>query len=70
MHSLWSGTITFGLVSISVNLLSAVRPRRTAMKLVDKDGHALGREYHCSKDDCKCWRQPWRALAALASALL
>lgn len=51
VRSLWSGTITFGLVSIPVNLLSAVRPRRTAMKLVDKDGHALGREYHCSKDD-------------------
>jgi DNA end-binding protein Ku len=28
-----------------------VRPRQTAMKLVDKSGHALGREYHCSKDD-------------------
>jgi len=51
VRSLWSGTITFGLVSIPVNLLSAVRPRRTAMKLVDKDGRALGREYHCSKDD-------------------
>ena len=47
----WSGTITFGLVSIPVDLLSAVRPRQTAMKLVDKSGHALGREYHCSKED-------------------
>lgn len=46
----WSGTITFGLVSIPVNLYSAVRPRQTAMKLVDKSGNALGREYHCSKD--------------------
>jgi DNA end-binding protein Ku len=48
---MWSGTITFGLVSIPVDLLSAVRPRQTAMKLVDKSGHALGREYHCSKED-------------------
>jgi DNA end-binding protein Ku len=47
---MWSGTITFGLVSIPVDLLSAVRPRQTAMKLVDKSGHALGREYHCSKE--------------------
>jgi len=48
---MWSGTITFGLVSIPVDLLSAVRPRQTAMKLVDKSGHALGREYYCSKED-------------------
>lgn len=50
VRSLWSGTITFGLVSIPVDLLTAVRPRQTAMKLVDADGHALGRQYHCSKE--------------------
>lgn len=50
VRSLWSGTISFGLVSIPVDLLSAVRPRQTAMKLVDKSGHALGRQYHCSKE--------------------
>jgi DNA end-binding protein Ku len=50
VRSLWSGTITFGLVSIPVDLLTAVRPRQTAMKLVDTDGHALGRQYHCSKE--------------------
>lgn len=53
MRPLWSGTITFGLVSIPVELVTAVRPRQTAMKLVDKAGHALGREYHCSKEDKK-----------------
>ena len=50
VRSMWSGTITFGLVSIPVDLMSAVRPRQTAMKLVDKAGHALGREYHCSEE--------------------
>lgn len=53
VRSLWSGTITFGLVSIPVDLLSAVRPRQTAMKLVDTAGHALGRQYHCSKEGRK-----------------
>jgi DNA end-binding protein Ku len=53
VRPLWSGTITFGLVSIPVELVTAVRPRQTAMKLVDKEGHALGREYHCSKEDKK-----------------
>jgi len=53
VRPLWSGTITFGLVSIPVELVTAVRPRQTAMKLVDKADHALGREYHCSKEDKK-----------------
>ena len=53
VRSFWSGTITFGLVSIPVDLLSAVRPRQTALKLVDKAGHALGRQYHCSKEGTK-----------------
>ncbi len=52
-RALWTGTITFGLVSIPVDLLSAVRPRQTAMKLVDKSGHALGRQYYCSKEGKK-----------------
>ena len=53
VRSLWSGTISFGLVSIPVDLLSAVRPRQTAMKLVDKSGHPLGRQYLCSKEGKK-----------------
>jgi DNA end-binding protein Ku len=47
----WSGTITFGLVSIPVDLLAAARPRQKGMKLVDEQGHALGRRYYCPKDD-------------------
>lgn len=50
-RSFWSGTITFGLVSIPVDLYSAVQPRRTAMKMVDAKGKALGRRYHCPNDD-------------------
>lgn len=53
VRPIWSGTIAFGLVSIPVELLSAIRPRQTAMKLVDKDGHALGRQYHCAKEGKK-----------------
>ena len=50
-RSLWSGTITFGLVSIPVDLFSAVRGRKTAMKLVDSKGRALGRQYYCPRDE-------------------
>ena len=53
VRAFWSGTITFGLVSIPVDLYSAVRPRAKAMRLVDKQGHPLGREYHCSQDGKK-----------------
>ncbi|MGC3982084.1 MAG: Ku protein [Steroidobacteraceae bacterium] len=53
VRPLWSGTITFGLVSIPVDLMAAIRPRQTAMKLIDAEGHALGRQYHCSKEGRK-----------------
>lgn len=53
VRSIWSGTITFGLVSIPVDLLSAVQARHTAMNLVDKEGNPLGRQYRCSKDNRK-----------------
>jgi DNA end-binding protein Ku len=50
VRSIWSGNLTFGLVSIPVEMFAAVRPRQKAMKMVDKDGHPLGRQYHCSAD--------------------
>jgi DNA end-binding protein Ku len=52
-RALWSGTITFGLVNIPVELFSIVRARQTSLKMVDSDGRALGRQYYCSKDDKK-----------------
>ncbi|HEY8540726.1 MAG TPA: Ku protein [Steroidobacteraceae bacterium] len=50
VRSFWSGTISFGLVSIPVDLYSATRPRQKSMKLVDRDGNPLGRRYECSKE--------------------
>jgi DNA end-binding protein Ku len=50
-RALWSGTITFGLVSIPVDLFPAVRGRRTSMKMVDAKGRPLGREYYSEEDD-------------------
>ena len=47
----WSGTITFGLVSIPVDLVAAVGARHKSMKLVDEEGHPLGRRYWCPKDE-------------------
>lgn len=50
VQPIWSGAIAFGLVNVPVDLLAAVRARDTAMKLIDKEGHALGRQYRCSRD--------------------
>jgi DNA end-binding protein Ku len=50
-RAFWSGTITFGLVNIPVDLFAAVHGRRTVMKMVDADGEPLGRRYVCPRDD-------------------
>jgi DNA end-binding protein Ku len=52
-RAFWSGTITFGLVNIPVELLSGVRGRQTSMKMVDAKGRPLGRQYYCPKDGKK-----------------
>jgi DNA end-binding protein Ku len=49
-RAIWSGTITFGLVSVPVDLFTAIRARQTAMKLVDPKGKPLGRQYYCPTD--------------------
>lgn len=51
VRAFWSGTITFGLVSIPVDLFAAVQPRHTAMKMADAKGHPLGREYYSDQHE-------------------
>jgi DNA end-binding protein Ku len=41
----WSGTITFGLVSIPVNLFPAVRESRVSLRMLGPSGQPLKREY-------------------------
>lgn len=50
-RAFWSGTITFGLVSVPVDLYAAVRSRRVALRMMSPDGHPLQRRYYCSADD-------------------
>jgi DNA end-binding protein Ku len=42
----WSGTISFGLVSIPVNLFPATRDSRVAFKSLGPDGEPLKRDYY------------------------
>jgi DNA end-binding protein Ku len=47
----WSGTITFGLVSIPVALYPASRPRRAGMRMVTTEGVPLQRKYVSSETE-------------------
>lgn len=46
----WSGTLSFGLVSVPVDLYAAVKPRRLSMRMLGPDGQPLARRYVCSAD--------------------
>nr|WP_206022211.1 Ku protein [Halomonas bachuensis] len=48
---MWSGTITFGLVSLPVNLYPANRPKPVSLRMVDQDGTPLARRYFCEKEE-------------------
>jgi DNA end-binding protein Ku len=51
MRPFWSGTITFGLVSVPVNLFPATVRRRVAFRMVAPEGAPVQRHYVCSKDE-------------------
>jgi DNA end-binding protein Ku len=47
----WSGTLTFGLVSVPVRLYSAVRSSGSSLRMVDANGTPLSRRYYCPEED-------------------
>jgi DNA end-binding protein Ku len=47
----WSGTISFGLVSIPVNLVPAVREGRVSLRMLDESGNPLQRRYYCPQEE-------------------
>jgi DNA end-binding protein Ku len=51
MRPFWSGTITFGLVTVPVSLYAATRSRGTALRMVAPDDAPVRRRYVCSKDE-------------------
>lgn len=51
IRSFWTGTITFGLVTVPVALYAATRPRGVALRMIAPDGAAVRRRYVCSKDE-------------------
>lgn len=50
-RALWSGVLSFGLVSIPVELHSIVRPSPIRMRMLGPDGTPLRRRYRCPQHD-------------------
>ena len=50
-RSLWSGSITFGLLSLSVDLFPALRTEVLSLKIVDASMQPLTRRYVCPEHD-------------------
>ena len=48
---IWSGTVTFGLVSVPVNILPANASKRRSLHMVAEDGRPLARRYFRTRDD-------------------
>jgi DNA end-binding protein Ku len=50
-RALWSGSISFGLVTVPVELYSASRGRPAALRMLGPEGRPLARQYVCPRDD-------------------
>jgi DNA end-binding protein Ku len=50
LRSFWTGTITFGLVTVPVALYAATRQRGVALRMIGPDEAPVQRRYVCSKD--------------------
>lgn len=51
VHPSWSGTLSFGLVSIPVDLYSGTRAGGAPLRLLHADGTPLSRRYYCPNED-------------------
>ena len=49
----WSGRLSFGLVSIPVDLVPAQRTSHAALRMLDADGTPLARRYYCPSDEAE-----------------
>jgi DNA end-binding protein Ku len=50
-RAIWSGTVSFGLVSIPVAILPGQRSQRVRLHLLSPDGFPLARKYYCPAED-------------------
>jgi DNA end-binding protein Ku len=51
VRPIWTGTISFGLVSVPVELYPANRAHPVSLRMLDSDGTPLARRYYCPEDE-------------------
>ncbi|MEO8383378.1 MAG: Ku protein [Acidobacteriota bacterium] len=51
LRSFWTGTITFGLVTVPVAIYSALKSRGVGLRMLGPDQATVQRRYVCSKDE-------------------
>ena len=51
VRPLWSGTISFGLVSVPVNMYPANRAGGVSLRMLDQDGTPLKRRFYCPREN-------------------
>lgn len=56
LRPLWSGTLSFGLVSVPVDLYPATRTARIGLRMLGPDGTPLARRFFCPEHEEElCW---------------
>lgn len=50
-RAFWSGTISFGLVSVPVEIYAANRGRPVSLRMLSPEGRPLSRRYYCPRDE-------------------
>jgi DNA end-binding protein Ku len=50
-RAFWSGTLTFGLVSVPVDLFPAARSQRVSLRMLGPEGQLLARRYYCAAEE-------------------
>src|SRR5690349_6251652 len=50
-RAFWSGTVSFGLVTVPVEMYAAQRAQRISLRTLGPDGSPLGRRYYGSDGD-------------------
>jgi DNA end-binding protein Ku len=50
-RAIWSGTVTFGLVSIPVAIFPGQRSQRVRMRMLSPEGRPLSRRYYCPAEN-------------------
>ncbi len=57
LRPFWSGTISFGLVSVPVDLYPANRPKRVSLRMLSPEGVPLARRYYDEKHEREVERE-------------